>query len=382
MNGSLCSYFTKLNENNIEPEPRNKKQKQHDIVEEGSSLFVPEDDYSETDMRIEGEMAKSERKSVRRKEKKGVLLLEENNEDNEETTKGKKKATSKKKATGKKKAKNNGGKEKTKATNKPKLPTSAKLKIAKQNNNANSNERTNASVKCRESNDCDCDLCATLLNFVAENSELCDIAASSSSTSSPIDVDAVVVAPKSRKRKKRKLDNPNRDHSKPAAINNNQPKQSGDAAIVRLRNNSSDNSKITVSERIRQYPLNTLEPWRFDNTRLYCKACASDFNVEPTTVKRHVEGARHIKAYVLYYLSLLVLIHSLPKYNQVAKEREAFQQHFANPDNAPPIGNGATLSSQELSHRAYLVKTFFEAGIPLSKIKEYVLLFRMFVSHL
>ena len=74
-----------------------------------------------------------------------------------------------------------------------------------------------------------------------------------------------------------------------------------------------------------------------------------------------------------FFLFVHCLTCSLPKYFQQEKERAEFRAHFVDAENAPPIGNGATLSPSELAHRAFIVKTFFEAGIPLSKIKEYEL---------
>lgn len=61
----------------------------------------------------------------------------------------------------------------------------------------------------------------------------------------------------------------------------------------------------------------------------------------------------------------------MKEFNALNAQRQAFQIHFTDAENVPPVGEGATLEPKELAHRAIVAKTFYQAGVPLAKIKEY-----------
>ena len=111
-----------------------------------------------------------------------------------------------------------------------------------------------------------------------------------------------------------------------------------------------DLKKIKPEQRVRDYPS---EPLTVSNGKLFCRGCREELCLKSSSIKNHLKSNKHQEGKV-----------KLSKKEAREKDiAEALVQY--NSDNHL---RGETLPQSQQVYRVKVVKTFLQAGVPLSKL--------------
>ena len=122
---------------------------------------------------------------------------------------------------------------------------------------------------------------------------------------------------------------------------------------VKSTNSSSNPKTVKPQQRVNEY---SQEPFTVASGKLFCQACREELPLKKSSIVYHIKSTKHSEG---------------KKKLQLRQANDTDIAQFLRKYNEDVHGRGETLPEQQQVFRVKVVKTFLQAGVPLSKIEHF-----------